>query len=123
MQQSDGQSGQHLDGCPLHVTDPEVYYYTSGTQNGLHGTIGTVNGMRNGLHGTIRTENRTQNGLYGTIETENETLNGLHGTIRSENGWNALASILKFSFRKLSEFVSLFYFIYSLLYVLFIYKH
>jgi hypothetical protein len=45
-----------------------VYYYTSGTLNGLHGTIGTVNG----------------------------TLNGLHGTIRMENGWNglnALASI------------------------------
>jgi hypothetical protein len=25
------------------TTDPEVYYYTSGTLNGLHGTIGTVN--------------------------------------------------------------------------------
>jgi hypothetical protein len=46
-------------------TDPEVYYYTSGTLNGLHGTIGTANG----------------------------TLNGLHGTIRTENSWNALAAI------------------------------
>jgi hypothetical protein len=38
-------------------TDPEMYYYTSGTLNGLHGTIGTENGTQNGLHGTIRTEN------------------------------------------------------------------
>jgi hypothetical protein len=34
-------------------TDPEVYYYTSGTLNSLHGTIGTENGMLNGLHGTV----------------------------------------------------------------------
>ena len=60
-------------------TDPELYYYTSGTLNGLHGTIGTVNG--------------TQNGLHGTIGTENGTLNALHGTIRTENGWNALVAI------------------------------
>jgi hypothetical protein len=60
-------------------TDPEVYYYTSGMLNGLHGTIGTVNGTLNGLHGTIGTENGTQKGL--------------HGTIRTENGWNALAAI------------------------------
>ena len=64
---------------PRDYTDPEVYYYTSGTLNGLHGTIGTVNGTLNGLHGTIGTENGTQNGL--------------HGTIRTENGWNALAAI------------------------------
>jgi hypothetical protein len=38
---------------PWSVTDPEVYYYTSGTLNGLHGTIGTVNRTLNGLHGTI----------------------------------------------------------------------
>jgi hypothetical protein len=38
-------------------TDPEVYYYTSGTLNGLHGTNGTVNGTLNGLHGTTGTEN------------------------------------------------------------------
>jgi hypothetical protein len=56
-----------------------VYYYTSGTLNGLHGTIGTVNGTLNGLHGTIEMVNGTVNG----------TLNGLYGTIRTENGWNA----------------------------------
>jgi hypothetical protein len=50
------------------TTDPEAYYYTSGTLNGLHGTIGTVNGTLNGLHGTVRTENGTLNGLHGTIE-------------------------------------------------------
>jgi hypothetical protein len=53
-----------------------VYYYTSVTVNSLHGTIGTVNG----------------------------TLNGLHGTIQTENGWNSLAAISKFTFRKLSLF-------------------
>jgi hypothetical protein len=66
-------------------TDPEVYYYTSGTLNGLHGTL-----------------NGTLNGLHGTIGTVNGTLNGLHGTIRAENGWNAFAAISKFTFRKLS---------------------
>jgi hypothetical protein len=45
-------------------TDPEVYYYTSETVNGLHGTIGTVNGTLNGLHGTIGTVNGTLNGLH-----------------------------------------------------------
>jgi hypothetical protein len=48
-----------------------VYYYTSETLNGLHGTIamvnGTLNGELNGLHGTIRTEEGTLNGLHGTI--------------------------------------------------------
>jgi hypothetical protein len=59
------------------VTDPEEYYYcTSGTLNGLHGTIGTVN--------------KTLNGLNGTIGTVNGTLNGLHGTILTENSWNGL---------------------------------
>jgi hypothetical protein len=48
-------------------TDPEVYYYTSGTVNGLHGTIGTVNGTLNGLHGMIETVNGTLNGLHGTV--------------------------------------------------------
>jgi hypothetical protein len=46
------------------ITDPEVYYYTSGTLNGLHGTIGTVNGTLDGLHGTIGTENGTLNALH-----------------------------------------------------------
>jgi hypothetical protein len=68
----------------IHSTDPEVYYYTSRTLNGMHRAIGTVNGTRNGLHGT---ENGTLNGLHGTLNglhgTENGTLNGLHG---SENG-------------------------------------
>jgi hypothetical protein len=94
-------------------------YYTSGTPNGLHGTIGTVNGTMNGLQGTIGTVNRTLNGLHGTIRTENgtlnglhrtigtvnRTLNGLHGTIRTENGWNVLAAISKSTFRKLSLFI------------------
>jgi hypothetical protein len=48
-------------------TDPEVYYYTSGTLNGLHRTIGTLNGTLNSLHGTIGTENRTLNGFHGTV--------------------------------------------------------
>jgi hypothetical protein len=64
-----------------------VYYYTSGTLNGLHRTIGTLNGTLNGLHGTVR--------------TENGTLNGLHGTIGTGNGLNALIWISKFAFRKL----------------------
>jgi hypothetical protein len=68
----------------FHSTDPEVYYYTSGTLNGLHGTIGTVNGTVNAFHGTIGTVKGTLNGLHGTIRTENGTLNGLHGTIRTE---------------------------------------
>jgi hypothetical protein len=76
-----------------------VYYYTSGTLNGLHGCWNAErfawNGELNGLHGTM-------NGLHGTIRTENGTLNGLHGTIRMENGWNTLAAISKFTFRKLS---------------------
>ena len=68
-------------------TDPEVYYYTSGTLNGLHGTIGTLNGTLNGLHRTIGTLNGTLNGrLHGTIRTKNGTLNGLHGTVGTENG-------------------------------------
>jgi hypothetical protein len=94
------------------TTDPEVYYYTSGTLNGLHGTIGTVNGKVNGLHGTlnglhgmIATENGALNGLHGTIGTVNGTVNSLHGTIRTENGWNTLAAISKFTFRKLSLFI------------------
>jgi hypothetical protein len=41
----------------LTSADPEVYYYTIGTLNGLHGTTGTLNGMLNGLHGMIQTEN------------------------------------------------------------------
>jgi hypothetical protein len=49
-------------------TDPELYYYTSGMLNGLHGTIGTVNGTLNGLHGTIRTVNGTLNGLHVRFE-------------------------------------------------------
>jgi hypothetical protein len=73
--------------------------------NGLHGTIGTVNGTLNGLHGTIRTENGMLNSLHGTIGTLNGTLNSLHGTIRTENGWNALAAISKFTFRKPSLFI------------------
>jgi hypothetical protein len=102
-----GRNESHLKG-----TDPEVYYYTSGTLYGLHGMIGTVNGMVNGLHGTIGTVNslhrtigtvnRTLNGLHGTVRTENGTLNGLHGTIRTENCLNALVSI---SFRKISLFI------------------
>jgi hypothetical protein len=64
-----------------------VYYYTSGTLNSMHGTIGTLNG------------------LHGTIGTVNGTLNGLHRTIRTENGWNALATISKFTFLKLSLFI------------------
>ena len=64
-----------LIGSLTNTTDPEVYYYTSGTLNGLHGTIGTLNG------------------LHRTVGTENGTLNGLHGTIRTENGWNALVAI------------------------------
>jgi hypothetical protein len=68
----------------------------------LHGTIGTVNRTLNGLHGTVGTVNRTLNGLHGTVGTENGTVNGLHGTIRTENGLNALASISKFAFQKLS---------------------
>jgi sugar phosphate permease len=66
-----------------------VYCYTSGTLNGLHGMIGTVNGTLNCLHGTIETENGTVNGLHGTIGTVNGMLNGLHGMIRTENDWNA----------------------------------
>jgi hypothetical protein len=101
------------------ATDPEVYYYTSGTLNdlqgtietvngtvnGLHRTIGMVNGTLNGLHGTLRTENGTLNGLHGTIGTLNGMLNGLHETIQTENGWNALAAISKFTFRKLLLFI------------------
>jgi hypothetical protein len=100
-----------------------VYYYTSGTLNGLHrtigtvnvtvnglhGTIGTVNVTVNGLHGMIGTLNRTLNSLHGTVRTENGTLNGLHGTIRTENGWNglnALALISILVFRKLLLFIS-----------------
>jgi hypothetical protein len=111
----------------IYSTDPEVYYYTSGTLNGLHGTIGTVNGTMNGLHGTIGTVNGTMNGLHGTIgtvngtlkglpgtiRTEKGTLNGLHGTIRTENGWNAL----KFTFRKLSLFIIVIITIYTLRHV------
>jgi hypothetical protein len=81
-------------------------YYTSGTLNGLYGTIGTVNGTLNGLH--------------GTIGTENGTLNGLHGTVRMKNGWNglnALASISKFGFRKLSLFIYFITTIYSFIYL------
>jgi hypothetical protein len=90
----------YVSDCPDIVfgTDPEMYYYTSETLNGLHRTIGTVNG----LHGTVT---GTLNGLHGTIVTEKGTLSGLHGTIRTENGWNALAAILKFTFRKLSLFI------------------
>jgi hypothetical protein len=51
------------------ATHPEVYYYTSGTLNGLHGTIGTENGTLNGLHGMIGTGNRTLNGFHGMIGT------------------------------------------------------
>jgi hypothetical protein len=86
-----------------------------GTLTGLHGTIGTENGTLNGLHGTIGTVNGTLGGLYGTIGTVNGTLNGLHGTIRTENGWNglnALASISKFAFRKLSLLFSSLRFVY-----------
>jgi hypothetical protein len=49
--------------------------------------------------------NGTLNGLHGTIGMVNGTVNGLHGTIRTENGWNALAAISKFTFRKLSLFI------------------
>jgi hypothetical protein len=99
------------------ITDPEVYNYTSGTLNGLHGTIGTVSGTLNGLHGRIGTVNGTLNSLHGTVRTENGTLNGLHGTIRMENGWNglnALASISKFAFRKISLFIKHFHHNYHL---------
>ena len=54
-------------------TDPEVYYYTSGTLNGLHRMIGTVNRMLNGLHGTIGTVNGTLYSLHGTVQMENGT--------------------------------------------------
>jgi hypothetical protein len=94
-----------------------VYYYTSGTVNGLHGTIGTMNGTLNGLHGTIGMENGTVNGLHGTVRMEIGTLNGLHGTIGTVNGWNALAEISKFTFRKLSLLIVI-----TTIYV-FIYKH
>jgi hypothetical protein len=97
-----------------------VYYYTRGTLNGLHGTIGTVNRTLNGLHRTIGTENGTLKGLHGMVRTENGTLNGLHGTIRTENGWNglnALASISKFAFRKLSLFIIFIITIYSFIYL------
>jgi hypothetical protein len=79
---------KHFQSGKLHYqvsTDPEVYYYTSGMLNGLHGTIGTVNRTLNGLHRTIGTVNGlhgTVNGLHGTVRTENRTLNGLHGTIQ-----------------------------------------
>jgi hypothetical protein len=36
----------------------------SGTLNGLHRAIGTVNKTLEGLHGTIRTENRTLKGVH-----------------------------------------------------------
>jgi hypothetical protein len=52
-----------------------------GTQNGLHGTIGTDYRTVNGLHRMLGTVNRTLNGLYGTIGTVNGTLNGLHRTV------------------------------------------
>jgi hypothetical protein len=92
----------NLTGFLEYNTDPEVYYYTSGTLNGLHGTIGTVNG----LHGTIGTENGTLNGFHGTIGTVNGTLNGLLGTENGTlNGLNALASIKEFVSRKLSLFI------------------
>jgi hypothetical protein len=105
----------------VQYTDPEVYYYTSGTLNGLHGTMGTENRMLNGLHGTIGTVNGTLNGLHGTVQTENGTLNSLHGTIRTKNGWNglnALVSISKYAFRKLSLFI-----IFIITIYLYIYKH
>jgi hypothetical protein len=76
--------------------------------NGLHETNGTVNGTVNGLNRMIGTEHGTLNGLHGTIRMENGTLNGLQGTIRTDNGWNglnALASISKFAFQKLSLFI------------------
>jgi hypothetical protein len=79
-----------------------VYYYTSGTLNGLHGTIGTVNGTVNGLYGTIG----TVNGLHGTIGTENGALNGLHGTSQMEKGWDALTANSKFTLWKLSLFIT-----------------
>jgi hypothetical protein len=89
-------------------TDPNVYYYTSGTLISLHGTIGTVNGTLNGLHGKIKTVSGTQNGFHGTIQTDNGALNGLHGKVRTENGWNGLnnfAPISKYAFRKFSLFI------------------
>jgi hypothetical protein len=46
------------------ATALEVYYYTSGTLNGLHGTIGTENGTLNGLHRMIGTVKGTLNGLH-----------------------------------------------------------
>jgi hypothetical protein len=68
-----------------------VNNYTTGTLNGL---FGTVNGTQNDFHGTIRTEKETLNGLHRTIGT----LNGLHGTIRTENrtlnGLHAYGTIL-----------------------------
>jgi hypothetical protein len=67
-------------------TDPEVYYFNSGTLNGLHGTL-------------------------------NETLNGLDGMIQMENGLNALTSISKFAFRKLSLFINYFHHYHLLIYL------
>jgi hypothetical protein len=88
------------------TTTPNGLHGTIGTVNGtLNGLLGTVNGTLNGLHGTIGTVNGTLNGLHGTIGMVNGTLNGLHGTIRMENGWNglnAMTSNSKFAFRKLS---------------------
>jgi hypothetical protein len=66
-----------MTGCVL-FTDPEVYYYNSATLNGLHGTIGTLNGTLNGLHGTIGTENGTLNGLHRTVLWCSSTLQGLY---------------------------------------------
>jgi hypothetical protein len=60
-----------------HSTDPEVYYYTSGTLNGLHGIIGMVNGTLNGLHGTIGTVNGMLNSLHGTVFWCSSTLQSI----------------------------------------------
>jgi ABC-type transporter Mla subunit MlaD len=103
-----------------------VYYYTTGTLNGLNATIGTVNRTLNSLHGTIATVQGTLNGLHGTIGTVNRTLNGLHGTVRTENGTlNGLYGIdsngerlAKFAFHKLLLFI-----IFIITIYLFIYQH
>jgi hypothetical protein len=89
-----------------------VYYYTSGTLEGLHGTIGTLNGS----YGTIGTVNGTLNGSNGERNGERFARN-----VRTENGWNglnALASISKFAFRKLSLSI-----IFIITICLFIYKY
>jgi hypothetical protein len=57
-----------------------VYYYISGTLNGLHGTIGTVNGFaRNDLNGERNAERFARNGSNRERNAERFARNDSNG--------------------------------------------